>query len=59
MSQALARAVYARRDIVVLDDILSALDASTEELIFERLLGKNGVFHRLKSTVILATHASQ
>jgi ABC-type transport system involved in cytochrome bd biosynthesis fused ATPase/permease subunit len=56
-SQALARALYARRDLVVLDDILSALDARTEKLVVDRLFEKNGLFRTLKSTVILATHS--
>ncbi|KAG9709590.1 P-loop containing nucleoside triphosphate hydrolase protein, partial [Aureobasidium melanogenum] len=34
---ALARAVYARTAVVLLDDIFSALDAKTEQLVFERL----------------------
>ncbi|KAH6713295.1 putative multidrug resistance protein, partial [Leptodontidium sp. MPI-SDFR-AT-0119] len=54
---ALARAVYARRSIVVLDDVLSAIDGKTEALVVERLFGKRGLFRKLGSTVILATHA--
>jgi ATP-binding cassette, subfamily C (CFTR/MRP), member 1 len=41
----------------LLDDIFSGLDAETEEHIFNKLLGKNGLFRRLGTTVILATHA--
>ncbi|KUJ15922.1 P-loop containing nucleoside triphosphate hydrolase protein [Mollisia scopiformis] len=54
---ALARAVYARRDLIVLDDVLSAIDAATEHQVVERLLGSQGVFKKLGSTVVLATHA--
>jgi ATP-binding cassette subfamily C (CFTR/MRP) protein 1 len=54
---ALARAVYARKAIVLLDDIFSALDAKTEQLVFERLLSKQGLFRKNNTTVILATHA--
>ncbi|KAH7350682.1 P-loop containing nucleoside triphosphate hydrolase protein [Rhexocercosporidium sp. MPI-PUGE-AT-0058] len=54
---ALARAVYARRSIVVLDDVISAIDGKTEALVVERLFGKRGLFRKLGSTVILATHA--
>ncbi|OJK04669.1 hypothetical protein ASPACDRAFT_1892879 [Aspergillus aculeatus ATCC 16872] len=53
---ALARAVYARKDLVLLDDVLSALDTDTKSLILERLFGKRGVFRKLNSTVILITH---
>lgn len=56
--QAIARAVYARPSIIVLDDVLSALDAKTESHVAERLLGKDGIFRRLGTTVVLITHAS-
>lgn len=54
---ALARAVYAKTDIVLLDDILSALDSKTEKLVVDRLLGPEGLFRKLKSTVVLITHS--
>ncbi|KAI4728374.1 putative multidrug resistance protein [Aureobasidium sp. EXF-10728] len=54
---ALARAVYARKAIVLLDDIFSALDAKTEQLVFERLLSERGLFRKNSTTVVLATHA--
>ncbi|RLL96888.1 hypothetical protein CFD26_106852 [Aspergillus turcosus] len=56
---ALARAVYARAPLVVLDDTLSALDARTEKLVFDRLLSKTGLFQQLGATVILVTHSVQ
>jgi ABC-type multidrug transport system fused ATPase/permease subunit len=56
---ALARAVYARAPLVVLDDTLSALDARTEKLVFDRLLSKTGLLQRLGATVILVTHSVQ
>jgi len=43
----------------VLDDIFSAIDPKTEALIVERLFGASGLFKKLGSTVILATHASK
>jgi ATP-binding cassette, subfamily C (CFTR/MRP), member 1 len=43
--------------VVILDDVLSAIDAKTEKLIVDRLFGENGIFKTLGSTVILATHA--
>ncbi|RHZ63440.1 uncharacterized protein CDV56_107137 [Aspergillus thermomutatus] len=56
---ALARAVYARAPLVVLDDTLSALDVRTEKLVFDRLLSKTGLFQQLGATVILVTHSVQ
>jgi ATP-binding cassette subfamily C (CFTR/MRP) protein 1 len=56
---ALARALYNRPGIFVLDDVLSALDKSTEDLVFDRLFGKTGLFRKMGSTVVLATQNSQ
>ncbi|KAH7319081.1 putative ATP-binding cassette transporter [Rhexocercosporidium sp. MPI-PUGE-AT-0058] len=56
---ALARAVYSRKDIVILDDVLSALDGKTQSIVVERLLGRQGLFRKLKTTVVLVTHATQ
>ncbi|KAF3103528.1 hypothetical protein TWF102_003714 [Orbilia oligospora] len=54
---ALARAVYSRKPILILDDIFSGLDAVTEERIFARLLGPDGLLRKNRNTIILATHA--
>lgn len=53
--QALARAVYARRDVVILDDVLSGLDATTENYIFHNLIGAGGLLRGLGSTILLAS----
>ena len=58
MWQALARAVYSRQLVLMLDDVFSGLDATSEERIFSRLLGTNGLLRRLGTTVILVTHAA-
>ena len=59
----LARAVYARADLVLLDDPLSALDAHTGSHVFRRLLGKRGLLRRelpsgRRAGVVLVTHAA-
>jgi len=56
--QALARAVYARREMVVLDDTLSGLDTATENYVFHSLLGPDGIFRVLQATVILVSSSS-
>ncbi|KAF3000471.1 hypothetical protein E8E14_000532 [Neopestalotiopsis sp. 37M] len=56
---ALARSVYARCSLVILDDVLSALDANTARHIVESLIGPNGLFKKLGTTVVLITHATQ
>lgn len=57
-AQALARAVHAHRDMVILDDVISALDAPTEAVIVHNLIGPKGLFRELGTTVLLITHAS-
>ncbi|TIA24962.1 putative ABC transporter [Aureobasidium pullulans] len=54
---ALARAVYARKELILLDDVFSALDVNTVEVIIRRLLGQNGLLPKLRSTVIIVTHS--
>lgn len=54
---ALARAVYARAPLVVLDDVFSALDETTSNTVFNRLLGQSGLLRKAEATILLATHA--
>lgn len=49
--------MYARKDLVILDDVFSGLDADTEERIFTDLFSRQGLFRRLGTTVLLVTHA--
>ncbi|KAF4440788.1 hypothetical protein F53441_12196 [Fusarium austroafricanum] len=51
----LARAVYAQRPTVILDDVFSGLDSHTEDAVFHNLLGSNGILRRFSSTVIVAS----
>ena len=55
MTQALARALYSRKRLVFLDNSLSGLDNVTGQLVFERILGVQGLFRQQKVTVIYAT----
>ncbi|KAG9690493.1 putative multidrug resistance protein, partial [Aureobasidium melanogenum] len=56
---ALARAVYSRKELVLLDDVLSALDNRTRNTITSRLFSRTGVFKKLGATVILTAHSLQ
>ncbi|RMI99793.1 hypothetical protein CDV36_015945 [Fusarium kuroshium] len=51
----LARAVYAQKDVIVLDDVFSGLDAHTENAVFHNLLGTHGILRQLKTTIIIAS----
>lgn len=55
--KALARAVYSREHVLLLDDVLSGLDGETSQAIYSRLFGTEGLLRRLGSTVVFATHS--
>ena len=56
----LARVVYSNPDVALFDDPLSALDAGTSRMVFDRLFQRRGDENRLlaKTAVVLVTHAS-
>ncbi|KAJ5813483.1 ATP-binding cassette transporter [Penicillium pulvis] len=53
---ALARAVYSRNKILVLDDPFSALDKDVREHVIQRLLGSGGLFKQMDMTVFLISN---
>lgn len=55
---ALTRAIYARPEMVILDDVVSGLDRKTEEYVFRRAIGPGGLLSRLKTTVLLAKQST-
>ncbi|KAH7381027.1 ABC transporter [Cadophora sp. MPI-SDFR-AT-0126] len=55
---ALSRAIYAHNEMIVLDDVLSALDTTTQSKIVGHLFGPKGMFKELGTTVLLVTHTS-
>ncbi|KAI1880861.1 hypothetical protein JX265_001101 [Neoarthrinium moseri] len=54
---ALARALYLQTDLLIFDDVFSGLDADTEEQVFYRVFGPEGLIRRRQATVILCTHS--
>ncbi|KAI1209043.1 ABC transporter [Annulohypoxylon truncatum] len=56
---ALARALFARTAILILDDPFSALDGRTENQIVDNLFGSEGLFGELGTTVILISNSTQ
>ncbi|QPC67918.1 hypothetical protein HYE67_010149 [Fusarium culmorum] len=51
----LARAVYAQKSTIILDDVFSGLDAHTENAVFNNLLGSHGILRDLNTTVIVVS----
>lgn len=56
---ALARALYLQCDLLILDDPLGGLDATTEERIFYNLFGPTGILREREAIVILSTSATR
>ncbi|KAK5651320.1 hypothetical protein OQA88_12616 [Cercophora sp. LCS_1] len=56
---ALARAVYSRPQIVILDDTFSGLDTTTENHVFHSLLGRDGLLRILQATVIVVSSSTK
>ncbi|TQV98201.1 ABC multidrug transporter [Cordyceps javanica] len=52
----LARSLCTTASIVILDDVLSALDSPTAATVFDRLLGPGGLLRRRGTTVIMTTN---
>ncbi|OLN87448.1 Canalicular multispecific organic anion transporter 2-like protein 2 [Colletotrichum chlorophyti] len=53
---ALARAVYSRCKIALLDDVFSGMDAHTSHHVSTRLVGPDGLLRRHKISVVMVTH---
>ncbi|KAE8137329.1 ABC transporter-like protein [Aspergillus pseudotamarii] len=54
---AVARAIYARKSLLLLDDSFSGLDTTSQSLIDSRLFGPTGLLRKVGCTVVLATHS--
>ncbi|PTB48345.1 hypothetical protein M431DRAFT_547019 [Trichoderma harzianum CBS 226.95] len=54
----LARALYSRCRVVILDDVFSGVDAAATEKIASRLFEANGLFRNMRTTVVFTTHSS-
>ncbi|MCJ1314026.1 hypothetical protein MMC25_007706 [Agyrium rufum] len=51
----LARAIYARKDLLLIDDAFSGLDATTEHTVFQNLLGERGLLRDSNATIVIAS----
>lgn len=55
--QALARALYSREAVLVLDDVLTGLDRDTERCILHSVFASHGLVKEIGQTVVLATNS--
>ncbi|CAK7227110.1 hypothetical protein SBRCBS47491_006458 [Sporothrix bragantina] len=54
----IARALYVEADLYIFDDVLSGLDADTEEHVFDHVFGADGILTKQRrATAILCTHS--
>ncbi|KAL4865755.1 hypothetical protein BDV12DRAFT_174033 [Aspergillus spectabilis] len=56
---ALARALYAKKAFLVLDDVFAGLDPKTEQEVFASLFGPGGLLRQGKTTTVLATNSTR
>lgn len=52
----IARAVYARNDIAIFDDVFNGLDATTKQRVFNGVFSSNGLLCRKPTTIVLFTN---
>ncbi|CAD6444127.1 60b16ecd-be56-4dd7-8a73-79a1312dfe40 [Sclerotinia trifoliorum] len=50
-------ALYSRKELLLIDDVLSGLDYKTNHAVFRNVFGKEGLCSLHNITVVLATHA--
>ncbi|TEY52520.1 hypothetical protein BOTCAL_0257g00140 [Botryotinia calthae] len=55
----IARALYHRPQLLLFDDVLSALDVKTEIQIMTKLFRRDGLLSQLGATVLLGTHSTR
>lgn len=51
----MARAAFARSELLVMDDCFSGLDANTEDTVFDNLLSQEGILRKANMTIVLAS----
>lgn len=56
---AVARALYARKPVIILDDVFNGMDNITKSRIYTRLLGPRGLLRTRSTTVVMTCHEQQ
>ncbi|EPS25450.1 hypothetical protein PDE_00383 [Penicillium oxalicum 114-2] len=57
MRVSLARALYSRKRVLILDDVLTGLDRETEKTVLEAVFDSNGLVKKNKLTAVLSTNS--
>ncbi|RAH71174.1 putative ABC transporter [Aspergillus aculeatinus CBS 121060] len=57
--RALARALFARCDLLLLDDTFSGLDGETEQKVFNNIFGPDGLLRTSNGTAVLVSNSAQ
>ncbi|KAG4437467.1 hypothetical protein IFR05_007049 [Cadophora sp. M221] len=55
---ALARALYSRKKLVILDDVLGGLDNITRSKVFDRVCSRSGLLRRAGCSTVMAMHCA-
>ncbi|KAI0879864.1 P-loop containing nucleoside triphosphate hydrolase protein [Annulohypoxylon maeteangense] len=53
----IARALYLDSEFLIFDDVLSGLDANTEEQVYHKVFSRDGLLRLRNATVVLCTHS--
>ncbi|KAI7337080.1 multidrug resistance-like protein [Hortaea werneckii] len=56
---AIARALYSRKRLIIVDDVFGALDKRTARNVFRKVFGADGLLRRLGLTAVLVTQSAQ
>jgi ABC-type multidrug transport system fused ATPase/permease subunit len=51
--------VYAKKPLLILDDVFAGLDPKTEHEVFMALFGPEGLLRQANATIVLATNSSR
>lgn len=58
MRLSFARALYSRNPVIILDDVLTGLDRTTERSILDNVFGINGLLKKMNTTVVMTTNTA-